>query len=410
MKILLINTYFFMFGGAERYFFDLAKLFEEHGHEVMFFCMDHPKNLPTKYSKYFVSYFPPFNELSFFKKIKFLLSFFYNFEAKKKFRKLILEEKPDLVHINIISFEITHSIIFEAKRHKIPIIMTLHDYRILCPQVVMLNKGKICEKCINGSFFFCIKNKCIFGSLLRSIPMTIFYYFNFFILKTLNKINLFISPSQYLKYKIKKSRYCSNFNIVVMEHFIDVEKYKPKYDFVEKNVVYFGRLSKEKGIDVLIDAIKDLDVTLKIIGAGDFEFQLQKKVLTEQIKNVYFLGFLNQEDLYQELKNSMFSVAPSLWEETFGYSIAESFCVGKPVIASEIGAYKELINDSGAGLLFSPGDVIQLKEKIRYLIENIGLCIEMGKNARRYIERKMDKESYHSSLVKEYNNVLQKHY
>jgi len=406
MKILLVNTYFFLYGGAERCFFNTTELLKEQGHEVIHFAMQHPRNVESPYSKYFVSYFPSLNELNLFNKIKYLFRFFYNFEAKHKFRKLLRETKPDIIHIHIIDYKISHSIISEAKRQKIPIVMTLHDLRILCPQIVFLSEGRICEECIDGSFRHCIKNRCIEGNLLKSLFLTFYYYFNNKVVKSLENIDLFISPSLFLMNKIKTSKTFRSTNIKCLPHFINFHNFNPNFEYTERSIIYFGRLSKEKGIDSLLESVKGLDVHLKIAGKGREEKKLMEKVKNENIENVTFLGYLEPMELQQEISNSMFSVAPSLCFESFGYSIIESFCLGKTVIASNIGAFSELVKDKSNGLLFEPGDVRQLRDKIKFLTNNSESRIKFGKNAREWVKNNLNQDKFYKTMINEYNNLI----
>jgi len=405
MKILFVNTKFFLFGGAEKYCLDLARLLEEKGHKTSFFCMEHPNNIPTEYKKYFVSYFPPFEELSFLMKMKYALRFFYNFEARNKFRKLILEEKPDLVHIHAIFFQISHSIILEAKNRKLPIVMTLHEHSLICPQITMLNKGRICELCLNGNFLPCIKNRCINKSLLKSILVTLLYYFNFFVLKSLKKIDLFIAPSVQLKNKIIKSKNCQNLNIITLGFFVDANKYFPKFSHNDKDVVYFGRLSQEKGISIMLEAVKGLNLCLKIIGDGPERRTLESKVKNSHMSNVVFLGKLEGSQLINEISNCMFSILPSICNENYPNMILESFALGKPVIGSNCGGIPELIMNGERGFLFQPGDQNDLREKILKLTNNKRLIFEMGQNARQWVE-KLNSDNHYERLIYEYRKLI----
>jgi len=406
MKILLVNTYFFLYGGAERCFFDTSEILKEHGHEVIHFAMEHPKNFSSPYANYFVSYFPPLRELNLLNKIKLFFRFFYNFEARNKFRKLLYATKPDVVHIHIIDYKISHAIICEAKKHKIPVVMTLHDLRILCPQLAFLSKGEVCEKCMNGALGNCISNKCIEGSIFKSMLLTLFYYFNSLILKSWRKISVFISPSLFLMNKVKTSRAFGNINIIHLSHSIDFSSHKPNYSYAERYIVYFGRLSKEKGLGILLDAVKGLDINLKIIGSGKYEGFLKEKAKKEQIENVSFLGHLEMNELYQEVKRSMFSISPSICYESFGYTIVESFLLGKTVVASNLGAFPELIKDNETGLLFTAGDSNDLRNKINTLIQKSQLSMKYGKNARLWIENNFNKELFYNKLMSIYNQSI----
>jgi glycosyltransferase involved in cell wall biosynthesis len=406
MKILLVHNYFHIVGGAETYFFNLAKLLERKGHQVIFFSMADSKNLPSKFSHYFVSNFPPLDKLTFIKKIKALSRIFYSFEAKRKIRQLIKDYRPDIVHIHNIWYEITHSIILEIKRNNIPIIMTLHDYRSICPNHQMLIKKELCSRCIKGAYVNAILRRCLIGSLIRSTCGALINYFNTFILQSYKYINLFISPSLFLLQKIKESNLGRNIEVTNLPYCIDLANYHPEYENREETIVYFGRLSYEKGLDVLLDAVKNIDITLKIIGTGPMEDCLRKKIKAESITNVQLMGFLSREQIIQDVSKSLFSVLPSLWYENYPNSIIESFALGKPIVASRIGGIPELIRDRENGLLFSTGDSEDLKSKIESMLVDKKMILDMGRKARLWVEENLDCEKHYPLLMDHYKKAI----
>jgi len=406
MKILLINNYFHIVGGAEVYFFNLAELLKQKGHEVIFFSMKHPNNLPTEFDKYFVDYLPPLQELSFRKKIIALGRIFYSFEAKKKIRQLIKEQKPDIVHINSIWYEITHSIIFEIKKFGIPIAMTLHDYRMICPNHKLLSGNKTCFSCRQQKYYMTIFKKCFKGSFLKNFIATLIQYFNNWFLRTYKLIDLFISPSQFLIKTLEESSLFRNISIEYLPYCIDVDKYESNFNTTENSIIYFGRLDYEKGVDILIDAVEGLDITLKIVGTGPLEYCLRKKVKDENIGNVYFKGFMSHQGIKEEVSKSLFSVLPSIWYENYPYSAMESFALGKPVVGSDIGGIPELIKNGVTGITFTPRDIRDLREKIQYLLLNKELIYKMGNNARNWAKENLDCNTHYDILLKRYAEAL----
>lgn len=406
MKILLVNNYFHIVGGAETYFFNLAKLLEREGHEVIFFSMKHPKNFQSDFSKYFVSYFPPLNELSFPKKLRSLFRVFYSFEARKKIHQLIKDHQPDVVHIHNIWYEITHSIIQEIKNNNIPVIMTLHDYRLICPNHHLLVKKNLCFRCRNGRYYNAILKKCLVGSFSRSLIGALINYFNNLIIRTYKQIDLFVSPSNFLLDKLKENKAMSNIKIVHLSYCIDLDEYQPIYKNNENSIVYIGRLSDEKGLEVLLDAVKDIDITLKIIGTGSLKDYLFKKTQRENISNVKFIGFLSRDEIKKEVSKSLFSVLPSLWYENYPYSIIESFSLGKPVIASKIGGIPELVINNETGLTFERNNHQELKEKIQFLLSNRHLIYAMGKNARLWVEQNLSFPEHYRALEHIYKQLI----
>lgn len=406
MKILLINNYFYIVGGAEVYFFNLAELLRQKSHKVIFFSMRSPKNFQSEQDKYFISYFPPLQDLTFFKKVKALTSVFYSFEARDKIRELIKAEKPDIVHIHNIWYEITHSIIHEIKKFNIPIVMTLNDYRLICPNHKLLVKNKLCFSCDHERYFMPVLKNCLGNSLLKNCVSMIAQYLNNCILQSYKSIDLLISPSIFLKNLFQENTLFEKRRIEYLPYCIDKDEYQPQFNAKERSIVYFGRLDFEKGIEVLIDAVKGLDVILKVIGGGPKEYFLRQKVLQGNISNVQFLGFIPHEKIKEEVSKSLFSVLPSLWYENYPYSVIESFMLGKPVVGSHIGGIPELIKDYERGLTFKPGNSKDLNQKLRDLLSNQEMICTMGKNARCWAEQNFNFSHHYESLIKLYNSVL----
>ena len=408
MRILLVHNYFHIVGGAETYFFNIARLLKQKGNEVFFFCMKSPKNLKTEQDKYFISNFPPLKELDLTKKIRLSYRAFYSFEARRKIHQLINLYRPDIVHIHNIWHEITHSIIHEIKKFNIPIIMTLHDYRMICPNHKMLVGSNLCFQCRGQRYYKAVLNKCMGDSLLKSIFVMTSSYLNNVILKTYKAIDLFISPSLFLFNVFKESNLFKNKDILHLPYCIDSGEYSACYNSEKNTIVYFGRLDIEKGVDVLIEAVKDLNITLKIIGTGPLESYLKKKVIEERITNVYFKGFIPHDKIKEEISKALFTVVPSIWYENYPYSIIESFVLGKPVVASRIGGIPELVRDNETGLTFEPGNVDDLKKKIHYLFSNRDFVYKMGKNARLWAEENLNYDKHYDILVNKYHSILKK--
>lgn len=169
MKILLVNKYFNMHGGSETYFFGLADLLRQAGHEVIFFAMQDEKNLPCEQSAYFVSNVEFNGELTATQKLKAAFRMVYSFEAKKKISALIEKEKPDIIHINLFHRVLTASIVDAAKKHGIPVVLTMHDLNCVCPNHVMLDHGKICEACLHGNYWNW-RQACVLQGFAGEVP------------------------------------------------------------------------------------------------------------------------------------------------------------------------------------------------------------------------------------------------
>jgi len=218
-------------------------------------------------------------------------------------------------------------------------------------------------------------------------------------------VDLFIAPSSFLHNKIIEFG-INGKKVVHIPNFIDVEGYSPKYNG-ENYLVYFGKVSGEKGLFTLVQAMRNIKTSkLLIIGEGELKKDLEKYILQKNIVNVKFLGHIKGERLKTAVRNSQFAILPSEWYENCPYSILEAFALGKPVIGSDIGGIPELIEDGIDGLLFEPGNSEELSEKITYLIGRPGLRERMGRNARKKVEEKYNPEVYYQRLMGVYQKLL----
>ena len=305
MRILLVNKYFYIKGGAENSFFETAKLLEIYGHTVNFFSMHDKKNLPTKHSKYFVSnveYDNPGVKQSIVAAGRLL----YSWESRFNIEHLIRDQKPDIAHLNNIYHQISPSILHSLKKNRVPIIMSLRDYKLVCASYSMLAHRKVCEKCARGAYFNCFKEGCVKNSKVKSLLNTIEMYLHHKILHVYDLIDIFISPSQFLKNKLQEMGFKGQ--IEVLPNFVNPDDFMPRYGSAEKTICYVGRLSKEKGVATLIEAMKFFPrLQLKIIGDEPLRGELEGKCRNDKIKNVSFLG-------YQTIQFSRAHPISRIWE------------------------------------------------------------------------------------------------
>lgn len=403
MKILLANKYFFHKGGAEISFFETAKLLENKGYKVIFFSMRHSQNYSSEYEKYFVSNVD-YDKKGFRYEMAISLKLLYSFEAKRKIEELIEREKPDMAHLNNIYHQISPSILHSLRKFRIPMIMTLRDYKMVCASYSMLNNGSVCDVCKDGRYYNCFFRGCVKNSRAKSLLNTIEMYLHHKILHLYDLVDFFISPSRFLKSKLEEMGFKGE--IVYLPNFVNIEDYQPQYEYEENSIVYFGRLSKEKGLFTLIEAVKGLDVKLKIIGEGPIRESLEHRAKSKEIKNIEFLGYKSGEELKNEIRKSMFVVLPSEWYENNPRSIIEGFALGKPAAGSRIGGIPELVKDKETGFTFEPGNAKDLSEKIKELLVNKSLLKKMGENARRFVEVELNQEVHYKKLIEIYNAAM----
>lgn len=403
MKILFVNKYFFLKGGSETSFFDQADLMVDCGHKVCFLSMDDPENIKKYTSKYFVRHVD-YHTKNLFSNIRNSFKLLYSLESKKVVNRLIDVEKPDIAHLHSIYHQLSPSILHVLKKRKIPIVMTLHDYKMVCPIYIMLRNGRVCDDCKNGRYYNCLSNKCFSGSILKSALGTVEMYLHHSIMKIYDLVDVFISPSIFLKNTLEQMGFKKP--IKHIPHLLDAEKFIPSDNFEHNVIVYFGRVSSEKGLFTLLDAVKGMDVKLEIMGDGPQITELIDKINNENLTNVTFHGFLDKEIAYEKIKRSNFVVVPSEWYENSPFSVLEAYALKKPVVGSRLGGVRELIIDSKTGIQFTPGDARDLKLKINEMLSDHDKRLIMGEAARVFVENNYSVKKYFENIMQVYNKVL----
>ncbi len=406
LKILMANKFYYPFGGPETCLFSTKKLFENRGHKVVVFSMQHPENLPSPQTKYFTEQldFSGETKLGSQKRVRAAAKLLYSFEAKRKIAALIRDEKPDIAHLHSIYHQLSPSIITPLHRAGIPTIMTLHDYKLICLNYRLYNKGKICELCTRGRFLRGIPEHCVKDSYSK----TLLNYVEHLLHRTLGlyeKIDLLISPSNFSRLEHIR-RGIDPDRLITIENFIELENYQPKYEH-EGYVLFFGRLAVEKGVATLIKAIRDYpEIPLKIVGDGPEEEKLKSTVNQLSVKNVEFIGFKTGDDLVRLIRNCAFALIPSEWYENCSMTVLEAFAYGKPVIGTDIGGIPEQIIHGKNGYIYPPGDSEKLGRLINELFDNEELIRRMGIEARRTVETKYSGERHYTRLLEIYRRLI----
>lgn len=406
MNVLLINKFLYPKGGDAISTITTGRILESYGHHVVFWGMAHPSNPPYSFQDSFVSQTDYDLENRWFSKARSALNILYSTEARRKIAGLLNVFKPDIVHLNNFAHQISPSILDEIKKYDIPTVMTMRDYKMVCPSYSMLAKGKLCERCAHGRYRYCALYRCTKGSLFKSLVNVAEMVLHHDILHIYDKIDLYVSPSRFLMNKVKEMGLKGD--VLWLPNCIDVTEYKPDYNPQENSMVYVGRLSSEKGIETLIEASKGLGVRLKIIGDGPLKETLEKKCSMEKNLHVDFYGYLTGSTLLNEIKKSMFLVIPSECYENNPRVVIEAFALGKPVVGARIGGIPELVKDWETGLTYTSGDAGDLNSKMKLMIDNKDNLPDMGKNARVFVEKELSSEIHYNRLMEIYALVKDK--
>jgi glycosyltransferase involved in cell wall biosynthesis len=356
MKILTAEKYYFVTGGASRVFMETNNLLERHGHQVIPFTGRYAKNFETPYSRYFVPRFSLFSgedegRPTITQMAKAYADALYAFDVARAIDRIVAEQRPEVAHLHTILYQLSPSLITRLSRAGIPVVQTLHDFNLVCASRYLYTGGRICERCKGRRYHQALLQNCCNGNFLVS-----FMSFSAMCFHTLfhlypGKIDLFISPSRFLRTKAMTR-------------------------------VRRGGLRRA--------------------GRGPERAGVEAFIRDHALKNVELIGFLGEAAYADILSKAKFVVFPSEWYETFGMGILESFLLGKPVVASNLGAYPELVRPGETGLLFEPGNADDLAEKITSLLQDDGWTEAMGRTARDMAVLNYNEDLHYQRLMKVY--------
>lgn len=444
MRILLVNKFFYHKGGAETYFFALAEGLQALGHEVAFFSMQHPKNEPSYWSKYFVSEKDYNGKISAFRQVKEAGSLIYSFEARAKFDALLREFKPDIIHLNNVHRQLTLSILDAPylKEHHVPVVYTAHDYILLCPAYTMVNgRGEICDACLDKHFIHATKNVCVKGSRAKSALATLEAEFLKFH-HSYDKIDLIIAPSQFMKSKLDEGGFASK--TITMQNFLtdsqmamgarvaNTHKFEDAQAGARPYFLFFGRLSKEKGILTLVkaflraaglgksagaesgagagDEVLPGTWDLHIVGDGPEREAIERLIASagpQAESRIHLLGYKSGEDLQREVGNARFSVLSSEWRENMPYSGLESLAAQTPIIGANIGGIPELVEEGKTGFTFESGNIADLRDGLlKAAVVSQSAYGAMQHQCAEYVTARCSQQIYVKQLDAQYANLI----
>lgn len=335
-------------------------------------------------------------------KILYPFKIIYSFDAKRKIKKIIKDFRPDVIHLNNVNFQLTPSIIEVAYKMNIPVVQTVHDYQMICPNHLLYTNNHICEKCIKGSKWNCSKYNCIHKNRIKSIIGSIEAILYTKILHTYKKVSKYICPSYFLENKLLEASNIYQDKTVAVHNFIELKEKFEEYK-KEDYVLFFGRLSEEKGLDVFLEVCKDLpNIKFKIAGTGPLENRCK------EIENVEYVGFKTGKELEEVIARAKFSVYPSIWYENCPLSILESQSLGTPVVTANYGGMKELIENDKTGILVDKIDKENLKKVILGLYNNKEKINTMSKNCITKRKDMISLEQYCDKMIDIYKDVAKK--
>jgi glycosyltransferase involved in cell wall biosynthesis len=378
------------------------------GHEVALFSMSDPRGEPTAYDHHFVPHVDFKAAASPWQKVRRAAHAIYSLEARKRLRAMIAEFGPDVAHVRNIYHHLSPSILWELKAQKIPVLYHLNDFKLLCPSYNLVCGGEACEACKGGAFWRSITAKCYPGLGSRLTLMTEAYVHRW--LGTYRKcVDLFLAPSQFVRDKFVEHGWDGS-KFEVLQHFQQIEDTPLQYAplAVEKSpqILYFGRLSTEKGVDDLLHAMRQVpEMRLVIAGDGPLSNELRQLAASLRLSNVEFVGYVGKTERDNLIAQSRFTVLPSHAYETLGKTILESYAEGRAVIASDTGSRRELVREGETGLLYRTGDINALAAAIRILGTSPDLAEKMGRTGREFVRRKLTPDGHYRKLLTLYEKL-----
>jgi glycosyltransferase involved in cell wall biosynthesis len=387
MKILMIHNEYASVSGEEIQFYHIADILRTNKHEVQLY---------TRSSAGI--------EKKTFGKIKSFFAGIYNPVSRRKIGKLLETLKPDIVFVQNLFPLISPSILSAVKSAKVPLVMRVANYRLMCPNGLHLSHGEVCERCLYQREFWCLLKNCeenIFksaGYTLRSMIARLLGFYK-------KNIDAYICASEFLRNRMIDAGFESQ-RIHVIPNTV------PGIDITETilshqngaYVAFVGRISREKGVNVLVDAARMCpEIPFRLAGRVNQSFRIPEPLPP----NVELVGFLNGDALSDFYVGARIFVSTSLCFETFGISVAEAMLHAKPVIVSRIGVFPEFVQDGITGLLSEPGNIEELSKKIRYLWGQPELCHKMGIAGRERALREYSPSTYYERLMMVFNTGLQ---
>jgi glycosyltransferase involved in cell wall biosynthesis len=378
-------------------------LFESMGWRVAPFAMHHSNNINSRWSDFFVEEIEFGSDYSLWEKLGRVPKVIYSFEAQRKVANLLDVFPADVCHAHNIYHHISPSILKTIKQRDIPIVMTLHDLKLACPAYNMLAQDGVCERCKGGRIHNVLLQRCIKESTALSAIVMIEALLHKMLRTFEQCVDRFIVPSRFYINKFVEWGWDRE-RFVYIPNAIDMGVFSPDYN-PGKSFIYFGRLSREKGLSTLVKAASHAGVPLRIVGTGPDEQSLRK--LSEATgADVTFLGYLKGQALHDVIRSAKAVVLPSEWYENAPLSILEAYALGKPVIGADIGGIPEMIRPEETGFTFSSGSTDELADVLKKVSGLSEYRIsEMGRNGRAWAEDEFSHEKYRDRMLALYQQL-----
>jgi len=392
LEILQVHNYYQQAGGEDKVVQNEKELLEKYGHSVWQF-MKHNDCINN-----------------FQKKLEVFLTTHYSHKTKREFEQFLKKNRPDIVHVHNFFPLITPSIFDVCSSQKIPVVLTLHNYRIVDPGSLLLHNGKVDERSLTGSAYDCVWDGVYRGSVLQTAVVAHMIEYHRKRKTWDTKVNRLIALSDFAKSKFIEGGIAEN-QLTIKPNFVndysnEISDSLPVSHIPSDYYVFVGRISSEKGIEMLVETWVEAKIPtpLYIIGEGPLMDKLKQKA--HENNKVVWLGFQPKETTLQYIRKAKAMVFPSICYENFPMTILEAFCLGKPVIVSDRGSHAGIVKDQVTGIHFKVGNKEDLADKMMGIEQHPGILSHLEHNARKEYLEKYTPEKNYEILMNIYQNSI----
>jgi len=393
VRLLLVHNTYQRPGGEDVVFDQERQLLLEAGHEVIVYCR----------SNWEVEAYQGIRQMSLAKRTVWAT------DVRRDFGRLLRDEKPDLVHVHNTFVMISPSIYSVCREVGIPVVQTLHNYRLLCPAATFFRDGRVCEECVSHSLLRSVQHACYHGSRTTSAVVAFMLAVHRLRRTWSREITCFVALSEFARGRLVEGGLPAD-KIFVKPNFVHPDP-GARNGGDRRHAVFVGRLSPEKRVSTVLLAWKRLgqSIPILVIGGGSERLHLEAEAAQYGLSNVRFLGHLPREQTLAAIHDARFFVFSSEWYENFPVTIAEALACSTPVICSRMGAMKEIITDGRTGLHFTSGDPEDLAQKVEWAWTHPEELQIMGKEARREYEARYTAEKNYPMLMQIYERAMAAH-
>jgi glycosyltransferase involved in cell wall biosynthesis len=402
-KILLLNNYHYRRGGAEVVYLEQARALRARGWQVIELAMQHPRNEPSLQADQFAEEIEYGHRYGPVDRVRHAGKVIYSVEAAQKVQHLIRRERPDVVHAHNVYHHLSPSVLHAARRCGVPVLLTAHDLKLLCPAIHMLSGGRVCEDCRVHGRFSVVRKRCQKDSLVLSALVYVESGVHAATGLYRKSVDRLIAPSQFLIDKFAEWGWTGpSFSLV--PNFVDTEVLQPAF-LPGNHFLYFGRLSREKGLATLIAAAGKAGVEVSLVGTGPQEEELMREASRSGAR-VRFCGYRQGAALWDLVRDCRAVVLPSECYENAPLTLLEAYACGKPALGARIGGIPELIRPGRTGDVFESGDSEGLARLMRRYADLPDEEVErQGRAGRAWVERDFTVERHVQRLIDVYRTT-----